>query len=85
MALSDKQLREVFHLIFLERLLKTAEPRFFILKGGVNLRFVFNSSRYSENIDLYVPTVSVGTRKKNVYKIKEFNSLRFMRPPRRHP
>lgn len=73
---NDKQLREVFHLLFLERLLRTSEPKWFALKGGVNLRFFCQSPRYSEDIDLDVYGVSVSTLKKNVYKILEDASFR---------
>ncbi len=68
-ARHDKQLREVFHLLFLERLLKTADPNLFVLKGGVNLRFFFLSPRYSEDMDLDVFGGGVETLRKNGYKI----------------
>ena len=48
------QQREIFHLLFLERLLKVSDPRAFVVKGGANLRFFFGSPRYSENMDLDV-------------------------------
>ncbi len=66
---TDKQLREIFHLLFLENLLKTNNSGTYILKGGVNLRFFFNSPRYSEDMDLDVLGSSVATLKKNCYKI----------------
>ena len=66
---SDKQLREIFHFLFLERLLKTASKDQYCVKGGVNLRFFFNSPRYSEDMDLDVFFGSVDTLKKNGYKI----------------
>jgi predicted nucleotidyltransferase component of viral defense system len=66
---TDTRLREVFHLLFLERLLKVAEPALFVLKGGVNLRFYFHSPRYSEDMDLDVLGGAVSTLKKNGYKI----------------
>ena len=67
--LSDTQIREVFHFCFLERLLKLSDPSIYILKGGVNLRFFFNSPRYSEDLDIDVLAGSVATLKKNGYKI----------------
>jgi predicted nucleotidyltransferase component of viral defense system len=67
--LSDTQIREVFHFCFLERLLKLSGPSIYILKGGVNLRFFFNSPRYSEDMDIDVLAGSVATLKKNGYKI----------------
>jgi len=73
--LSDTQLREVFHFCFLERLLKISSPGMYVLKGGVNLRFFFNSPRYSEDMDLDVLAGSVGTLKKNGYKILQDGSF----------
>jgi hypothetical protein len=58
MPYSHRQQREIFHFLFLERLLKIADPRLFVLKGGVNLRFFFNSPRYSEDMDLDVSTTT---------------------------
>ncbi len=79
---SDTQLREAFHLYFLDRLLKLSGPDLYVLKGGVNLRFFFNSPRYSEDMDLDVLAGSVETLKKNGYKILEDaafqRSLRFV-------
>ncbi len=66
---NDKQQREVFHYLFLERLLRVSEPKFYVLKGGVNLRFFLNSPRYSEDMDIDVFGGSVQTLKKNGYKI----------------
>jgi predicted nucleotidyltransferase component of viral defense system len=66
---TDTQIREVFHFYFLDRLLKLSDPRLYILKGGVNLRFFFRSPRYSEDMDIDVLAGSVRTLKKNGYKI----------------
>ncbi len=66
---NDKQQREIFHLLFLERLLKISDPKLYAVKGGCNLRFFFNSPRYSEDLDLDVFGGSVDTHKKNGYKI----------------
>jgi len=71
MPYSHRQQREIFHFLFLERLLKIADPRLFVLKGGVNLRFFFNSPRYSEDMDLDVVRGSVATLRKNGYRILE--------------
>lgn len=67
--LTDTRLREAFHFCFLDRLLKLSDPSLYVLKGGVNLRFFFNSPRYSEDMDLDVLAGSVATLKKNSYKI----------------
>jgi len=66
--LSDAQIREVFHFCFLERLLKLSDPRIYALKGVVNLRFFFNSPRYSEDMDIDVLAGGVTTLKKMVTK-----------------
>lgn len=66
---SNRQIREIFHFCFLERLLKSSDINLYILKGGVNLRFFFNSPRYSEGMDLDVIAGNVATLKKNGYKI----------------
>ena len=72
---SDTQIREVFHFHFLERLLKQSDPGLYILKGGVNLRFFFNSPRYSEDMDIDVLAGSVQTLQKNGYKILNDRAL----------
>ena len=68
---SDRQKREIFHFLFLEKLLKISDPNLFIVKGGVNLRFFFHSPRYSEDMDIDVLGGAVHTLKKNGYKILE--------------
>lgn len=68
---AHRELREVFHLCFLERLLKVSAPNLYVLKGGVNLRFFLHSPRYSEDMDLDAVSGSVGTLKKNGYKVLE--------------
>jgi len=63
------QLREIFHLEFLKWLGKTIRTKYYVLKGGVNLRFFFNSFRYSEDMDLDVRDIGVETLKEAVIKI----------------
>ena len=70
------QLREIFHLLFLEQLFKISNPSLYIVKGGVSLRFFFHSPRYSEDMDIDVLAGSVATLKKNGYKVLESSSLR---------
>lgn len=70
-----RQLREVFHLLFLGRLLRVSDPALYALKGGVNLRWFFKSPRYSEDMDLDVRAGAAGTLAKNVYKILEDKSF----------
>ena len=66
---THRQQREVFHFLFLERLLRISDPRTFVLKGGINLRFFFASPRYSEDMDLDVLAGAVGTLRKNGYRV----------------
>ena len=70
-ALSETAIREVFHLLFLERLFAASSASQYVLKGGVNLRFFFGSPRYSEDMDLDVVAGNVTTLKKNGFKILE--------------
>jgi predicted nucleotidyltransferase component of viral defense system len=50
---------ELFHLVFLDLLGRKVDKKHYALKGGCNLRFFFNSIRYSENIDMDVsPSLS---------------------------
>lgn len=52
MDLSDAQVVEFFHVAFLEVLSRRLDPARYVLKGGANLRYFFDSVRYSEDIDL---------------------------------
>lgn len=67
---------EYFHLMFCHQLSAKLDKRFFCLKGGCNLRFFFQSIRYSEDIDFDVQTTSVETLKKNVEKILKDKTFR---------
>lgn len=53
------QIREIFHLEFLRYFGRKVKAAFYVLKGGVNLRFFFNSFRYSEDMDLDIRDVGV--------------------------
>lgn len=66
---SHRQQREIFHFLFLERLLQASDPQAFVLKGGINLRFYFASPRYSEDMDLDVLVGAVGTLRNRAYRI----------------
>ena len=63
------QLREVFHLEFLRWLGRKMKARYYAVKGGSNLRFFYNSLRYSEDIDLDICDVTVDVVKDIVMKI----------------
>lgn len=55
------QLREIFHLEFLRWFGRKLKARYYALKGGSNLRFFFNSIRYSEDMDLDVEEIKKDT------------------------
>ena len=76
MRYTHRQLREAFHLLFLERLLKLTDPRLYVLKGGTNLRFFFGSPRYSEDMEIDVLGGSVATLRKNGYRVLEDRAFR---------
>jgi hypothetical protein len=50
--LRDAQVVELFHLAFLQVLQARLDQARYVLKGGANLRYFFDSVRYSEDIDL---------------------------------
>lgn len=51
-GLRDAQAIEFFHLAFLQVLQRRLDQASYVLKGGANLRYFFDSVRYSEDIDL---------------------------------
>jgi predicted nucleotidyltransferase component of viral defense system len=51
---SPKASAELFHLVLLDLLGRKVDKRYYALKGGCNLRFFFQSIRYSEDMDLDV-------------------------------
>jgi len=48
----NAQIIELFHIAFLDVLAKRLNQSRYVLKGGANLRYFFDSVRYSEDIDL---------------------------------
>lgn len=50
--LTDAQVIEFFHLAFLQVLQARLDRARYVIKGGANLRFFFESLRYSEDLDL---------------------------------
>lgn len=69
------QLREIFHLEFLRWLGRKIKPENYALKGGVNLRFFFNSFRYSEDMDLDAGGIQMHTLKDAAMGILEARSF----------
>jgi predicted nucleotidyltransferase component of viral defense system len=66
---SPRQIVEQFHLLFLDQLGQQLDKRLYALKGGCNLRFYFQSIRYSEDIDIDVATINKATLTNKVQKI----------------
>ena len=58
---SALQIRELFHLEFLRWFSRRIRPEFYALKGGTKLRFFFQSFRYSDDMDIDVQRVPIGT------------------------
>jgi predicted nucleotidyltransferase component of viral defense system len=56
-TLGIPQATELFHVAFLDVLSKRLESDRYVLKGGANLRYFFDSVRYSQDIDLDVEGV----------------------------
>jgi len=75
MMYNSLQLRELFHLEFLRWFGRKTKADFYALKGGTNLRFFFNSFRYSEDMDLDVREVEVSILKDTVMNILEAASF----------
>ena len=73
--LSDRQTIELFHLHFLRLLCSGPDKERFALKGGCNLRFFFDSVRYSEDMDLDVARMPVHTLQQRVAKVLEGQPL----------
>lgn len=70
------QTREIFHLEFLRWLTRKLKLVCHVLKGGANLRFFFDSLRYSEDMDLDVRSMPVGALKESVMQILKHPSFR---------
>ena len=67
--LSDRQAVELFHLQFLRLLCAGPGKDRFAIKGGCNLRFFFESVRYSEDIDLDVAELPRYALKEKINKV----------------
>ncbi len=63
---SDRQTVELFHLHFVRLLCSGPSKGSFAIKGGCNLRFFFESVRYSDDIDLDAAGVPVHALKEKV-------------------
>lgn len=81
MDLSDVQIVELFHVSFLEALSRRLEPSRYVLKGGANLRYFFDSVRYSEDIDLDLLGVPAWSLEKKVDALLEKGPLGLLLRP----
>ena len=68
---TERQSIEIFHLLFLRAFGARVDKALFALKGGCNLRFYLKSIRYSEDLDLDIQTMAVGTLRNNVNRLLE--------------
>ena len=75
-AYNQLQLREIFHLEFLRFFCRKVKAGLYAVKGGSNLRFFFNSIRYSEDMDIDIKTVRVNVVKDTVMNILENKDFR---------
>jgi len=72
---NKRQAIEIFHLLFLRAFGARVNKALFSLKGGCNLRFFLKSIRYSEDMDLDIQTMSVGTLRNNVSHVLDASSF----------
>jgi predicted nucleotidyltransferase component of viral defense system len=72
---SERQTIEIFHLLFLRAFGARVDKSLFALKGGCNLRFFLKSIRYSEDMDLDIHTMAIGTLRNNVGRLLEAQSF----------
>ena len=75
MVYNSLQLREIFHLEFLRWLGRKVKPDYYAVKGGTNLRFYFQSFRYSEDMDLDISGVEIIILRDIVMKILQVTSF----------
>jgi hypothetical protein len=66
---TERQAAEIFHLLFLRAFGARVDKALFALKGGCNLRFFLKSIRYSQDMDLDIQTMAVGTLRNNVNRL----------------
>src|SRR3989338_3926846 len=77
MKITPKMQVEVFHLLFLQQLSGQTVANRYAIKGGCNLRFFFDSVRYSEDLDIDVAIMQKHTLENKVNKI--FQSPAFLK------
>ena len=65
-SLSTREAVEIFHLLFLRVLTSGPDKAHYVVKGGCNLRFFFQSIRYSEDLDIDITVVAKQTLKNKI-------------------
>lgn len=73
--LRDAQVIELFHLAFLQVMQARLDQARYVLKGGANLRYFFDSVRYSEDIDLDIDGIAPWTLAEKVDGILDSPTL----------
>jgi predicted nucleotidyltransferase component of viral defense system len=75
-ALTSRQTVELFHLVFARALFAGLKDKSLLaIKGGINLRFYFDSMRFSEGLDLDVAKMAKGTLENRVDRLLESPAL----------
>jgi hypothetical protein len=69
------QQREVFHIEFLRWFGREVEAKHYALKDGINMRFFFNSLRYSEDMDIDITELRLEILQDTVMKILSTRSF----------
>lgn len=69
MKITPKMQVEVFHLLFLQQLSSQTAAKIYAVKGDCNLRFFFDSVRYSEDLDIDIAVIQKNTLENKVNKI----------------
>lgn len=75
MKMTHKMQVEVFHLLFLQQFSSQTAANLYAVKGGCNLRFFFDSARYSEDLDVDINTIQKHTLENKVSKILASSQL----------
>jgi predicted nucleotidyltransferase component of viral defense system len=75
-VLSDAQAIEYFHLAFLQVLQVRLDQQTYTLKGGANLRYFFDSVRYSEDVDLDTAGVEVWALEEKIDEVLASPAMR---------
>lgn len=72
------QVIEFFHLAFLQVLPTRLDQAHYVLKGGANLRYFFESVRYSEDIDLDAEAIDAWRLEEKVDEVLASSAMRVL-------